>query len=242
MPEATPALTSSPFKREVGRSIYDFYTRNYYGVDPQTGSALYLGVITYNPANSKLIAKQGGGFDTVTIDHNNARQDYLNKTSLPDVFGSVSSNFSYKNFSLGFVVTYQVGGYVYDGVYASLMSTATNGQTYHVDILNRWQKPGDITNVPRLDNTRSAQFGATSSRFLTSATYYSINNINFAYQLPKSVLSRINASAARVFVSAENLHFFTKRKGMNVNGNFAGTTSDSYDAARVINAGLSITF
>ena len=242
MPEATPALTVVPFKREVGRSVYDFFTRDYYGVDPQTGSALYKGVLNYNPANSLIIAKSGGGFDTVTIDHNNARQDYLNKTSLPDVYGSFSNNLSYKNFELGFVITYQIGGYVYDGVYAGLMSTATNGGTYHTDILRRWQKPGDITDIPRLDNTRSAQFGATSDRFLTSATYFSINNISLAYQLPKSFLSLINATAARFFVSGENLHFFTKRKGMNVNGNFSGQTSDSYDAARIINAGISVNF
>ncbi|RYY69937.1 MAG: SusC/RagA family TonB-linked outer membrane protein [Chitinophagaceae bacterium] len=242
MPEATPALTSSPFKREVGKSIYDFYTRDFYGVDPQTGSALYKGVLTYNTANSLLIDNKVGGFDTVTIDHNNARQDYVNKTSLPDVYGSFANRFSYKKFELGFVITYQIGGYVYDGVYAGLMSTATNGGTYHTDILKRWQKPGDITDIPRLDNTRSAQFGATSDRFLTSGTYFSINNVSLAYQLPKSLLSAINATSARVFVSGENLHFFTKRKGMNVNGNFSGQTSDSYDAARVINAGISVNF
>ncbi len=242
MPELTPALTSSPFKREVGHSIYDFYTRNYYGVDPETGSALYLNVITYNPTNSKLIKNSIGGFDTVTIDHNNARQDYLNKSSLPDVYGSLQNNMTYKNFGLSFVLTYQLGGYVYDGVYGALMSTATNGGTYHTDILNRWQNPGDITNVPRLDNTRSSQFGATSSRFITDASYLSINNVTLSYQVPGRLLSRISAASARVFVSGENLHFFTARKGMNVNGAFSGTTGDTYDAARVITAGLSVNF
>ena len=242
MPETTPALTSSPFRREVGKSIYDFYTRTYYGVDPADGSALYLGVLTYDPANSRLIANKDGGYDTVTIDHNNARQTFIGKSSLPDVYGSVVNNLSYKGFELGLVITYQMGGYVYDGVYGTLMSTETSGRTYHTDILNRWQKPGDVTNVPRLDNTRSGQFGAASTRWLTSSTYFSINNISLAYQLPANVLAKFGSSSARVFVSGENLHFFTKRKGMNVNGNFAGTTSDSYDAARVINAGISVGF
>lgn len=242
MPEATPILTSSPFRREVGRSIYDFYTRTYYGVDPIDGQALYLGAKTYSTTNSRLMDNGKGGFDTVTIDHNNAVESYIGKSSLPDVYGSVINNFSYKNLEFGFVFTYQIGGYVYDGVYGSLMSTATAGGTYHTDIMKRWQKPGDVTNVPRLDNTRTAQYGATSTRFLTSATYFSLNNINIAYKLPAGVLSKLGASGARVFVSAENVHFFTKRKGMNVNGNFSGQTSDSYDAARVINAGISVNF
>lgn len=242
MPEVTPVLTSVPFRREVGKSVYDFYTRTYYGVDPADGQALYLGAITYNPANSRLKDNGKGGFDTVTIDHNNARQSYIGKSSLPDWFGSLVNTISYKNFELGFVFTYQIGGYVYDGVYGSLMSTATAGQTYHTDIMKRWQKPGDITNVPRLDNTRTAQYGAVSTRFLTSATYLSLNNINVAYQIPARVLSKIGATAARLFISAENVRFFTKRKGMNVNGNFSGQTGDTYDAARVINAGLSFNF
>ncbi|MEO5948153.1 MAG: SusC/RagA family TonB-linked outer membrane protein [Chitinophagaceae bacterium] len=242
MPDATPALTSSPFKREVGKSIYDFYTRTYYGVDPADGAALYLGPITYNASNTRLLPNKDGGFDSVTTDHNNARQTYIGKTSLPKVYGSIVNSVSFKGFELGVVFTYQIGGYVYDGVYATLMSPETVGRTYHTDILNRWQKPGDITNVPRLDNTRSAQFGATSTRFLTSATYWSLNNLSLSYQLPNGILSRIGGSSARIFLSGENLHFFTKRLGMNVNGNFSGTTGDTYDAARVINAGISFSF
>lgn len=242
MPEETPALTSSPFKREVGKSVYDFYTRTYYGVDPATGQALYLGANSWVAGTTFEISNGKGGMDTVTIDHNNARQDYVGKSSLPDVYGSIMNNLSYKGFELNFVLTYQLGGYVYDGVYASLMSTATAGATYHKDIMKRWQKPGDVTNVPRLDNTRSSQYGAASTRWLINASYLSINNISLAYNLPKSVTSKFGSTGARLFVSAENVHFFTKRKGMNVNGSFAGTTSDSYDAARVINAGISLNF
>lgn len=237
MPEETPALTSSPFKREVGRSIYSFFTRDFYGIDPDNGDVLYKGVEVWDPASSKIIGK-----DTVTNDHNNAKQVYTGTTSIPDVYGSIVNNFTYKNFDLSFVLTYQLGGQIYDGVYSTLMSTAIQGRTYHTDILNRWQKPGDNTGVPRLDELRSAQFGAASTRWLTSATHLSINNISLAYRLPASVISRIGANNVRVFVSGENLHFFTKRKGMNVNGAFSGTTGDTYNVARTINAGISLNF
>jgi hypothetical protein len=242
MPPTVPTLTSSPYRREVGHSIYDFYTRTYYGVDPTDGQALYLGVNSYSTSNSRLVDNGKGGKDTVTIDHNNARQSYAGKSAIPDVYGSITNNLSYKNFELSFTLTYQLGGYVYDGVYASLMSTAVAGGTYHTDIQKRWQKAGDITNVPRLDETRRDQFGAASTRWLTSATYLAINNVNLSYRLPASLLSRIGASSATLYVSGENLHFFTKRKGMNVNGNFGGTTGDTYDAARVLNLGLSVNF
>lgn len=242
MPPTVPTITSSPFKREAGYSLYEFYTRTYYGVDPADGQALYLGAITYDPANSRLVDNGKGGKDTVTIDHNNARQTYVGKSSIPDVYGSFVNSFSYKNFDLSFTMTYQLGGYVYDGVYGSLMTTSTAGVTYHKDILNRWQKAGDITNVPRLDDTRTAQFGAASTRWLTDASYLAINNVNLSYRVPASLASKIGASNVMIYVSGENLHFFTKRKGMNVNGNFSGTTGDTYDAARVFNLGLSVNF
>lgn len=242
MPAETPAITSSPFRREVGKSIYEFYTRTFYGVDPADGQVLYAGALTYNAANTRLIDNGKGGFDTTTIDHNNAPQTFIGKTSIPDVYGSIVSAFSYKNFDLSFVLTYQLGGSVYDGVYAGLMTNETTGRNYHSDIKNRWQQPGDLTSVPRLDETRNTQFGAASTRWLTDATYLSINNISLAYRLPGSFLSKIRATSARVFVSSENLRFFTARQGMNVNGGFGGTTGDTYDAARVLNAGFSINF
>ncbi|HEX7847609.1 MAG TPA: SusC/RagA family TonB-linked outer membrane protein, partial [Chitinophagaceae bacterium] len=243
LPPTTPSITSSPFRREAGHSVYDFYTRTFYGVDPADGSVLYLGATTWNAATCRLMDNGKGGYDTVTIDHSNAKQSYVGKSALPDVYGSVANNLTWKGFELGFVLTYQIGGWVYDGVYATLMSSATAGGTYHTDMLTkRWQKPGDITKVPRMDNTRTAQFGAASTRWLTSATYFSLNNISIAYNLPKNLLDKIGASNIRVFLSGENLHFFTKRKGMNVNGNFSGQTGDTYDAARVINAGVSFGF
>ncbi len=242
MPLETPALTSSPFKREVGKSIYDFYTRTYYGVDPADGQVLYQGAITWNPANSRLIQNDKGSFDTVTIDHNNAVQSYIGKTSLPDVYGSIVNNLTFKRFDFSFVLTYQLGGWVYDAVYAGLMTTSTAGRAFHTDMLNRWQKPGDITDVPRIDETRTSQYGAASTRWLTDATYLSINNVSLGYRIPSEVLSKIGASQARIFVSAENLKFFTKRTGMNVNGAFSGITDDTYDAARVMNVGLSLNF
>lgn len=242
MPDVPRTIISSPFQFAEGYSRYSFYTRTYYGVDPETGQALYLGVNTYNAANSKIIDKGNGRLDTVTIDHNNARFTHVGKTSIPDVYGSIVNSLTYKNFELNMVLTYQLGGWVYDGVYAGLMSTATAGATYHTDIKNRWQNPGDITNVPRLDNTRTAQYGAASTRWLTKASYLSINNISLAYRVPGSLLSKIGASNVRVFVSGENLRFFTKRKGMNVNGSFGGTTGDTYDAARAVSAGISLNF
>jgi hypothetical protein len=122
------------------------------------------------------------------------------------------------------------------------MSTTLNGNAYHEDVKKRWQNPGDITNVPRMDETRSAQFGAASTRWLTKASYLGLNNLSLAYRLPNSVLSKVGAANARVFISGENLYYFTKRKGMTVGGSFSGSTSDSYNPARIFTAGITVNF
>ena len=62
---------------------------------------------------------------------------------------------------------YQIGGIMYDSNYASLMHSGNNyGSALSTDILNRWQKPGDITDVPRLDINRNTQSTAASDRWL----------------------------------------------------------------------------
>lgn len=241
MPALVPSITSFPFKREEGRSYYDFFTRTFYGVDPDDGQVLYLGAKTIN-STVRLKDNSSGGKDTLTIDHNNAVESYIGKSSIPDLFGSIVNNFSYRNFDLSFTFTYQLGGWVYDGVYAGLMSPGTNGTTYHTDILNRWQNPGDVSTVPRLDNLRTVQYGAGSTRFIISGTYLSLNNVSLGYKLPKTILNKINATNVRVYISGENVAMLTKRKGMNVNGNFSGTTGDTYDAARVLSAGINFNF
>ncbi|MFT3826787.1 MAG: TonB-dependent receptor [Chitinophagaceae bacterium] len=241
MPDATPEIQSGNQKLKVGVSIYDFYMRHYYGVDPTDGAALYAYNV-WSAANCRVIDNGKGGKDTVTVDINNAKYDYLNKSAIPDFYGSIGNRFSYKGIDLSFLITYQVGGYVYDGAYGSLMNSGTYGNALHKDVLNRWQKPGDVTNVPRMDNAKTGIFGAASDRWLTRASYLSINNISLGYNLPRKLLSPFKAQNARVYISAENVHFFTARKGMNVNGNFSGSTGDTYDAARVISAGINLNF
>ncbi|WP_343561687.1 SusC/RagA family TonB-linked outer membrane protein [Sphingobacterium sp.] len=249
MPAETPEIVSSPYKRAEGRSIYDYYTRTYYGVDPETGGALYLGLdekITYDPNNAdhKLIDKGNGVIDTVTFDHNAARQGWIGKSALPPVYGSIVNSFSYKNFDFGFVLTYSLGGYFYDRQYAGLMSSGpSNGANLHKDLYGAWKNPGDITDIPLMDLNRTAQNGATSTRWLQKASYLNLSAINISYSLPKSLISRVGIQRARLFASAENLYYWSGRKGFNPAGGIYGpSTSSSYTQARTINFGLNFGF
>ena len=243
MPALVPEIISFPHQLKEGRSRYDYFMRDFYGVDPSDGSALYRNVLTFNPANSRVFDNAKGGKDTVTTLYSNARQVYLDKSSIPDVYGSVINNFRYKGLTLSFMITYQIGGYAFDNGYAGLMNAGSQyGGSLHKDQLLRWRNPGDITNVPRMQNDQGTNFTGSSSRFLISASHLWLNNVNLSYDLPKSVLDKIGSSAARVFVSGEGLWLFAQRTGMLVNQSYDGQNSNTYPPARVVTAGLSVNF
>lgn len=236
MPETNPEIISGTKKLMVGRSLYDYWLREYMGVNPDNGEAWYRADV-WNPANCFITGKG----DTVTNSINNARFIYSG-TAIPDLYGGITSELNYKNFTLSMLFNYQIGGLVYDATYATIMHAGTYGAALHTDMLKRWKQPGDNTNIPRLENSKTGVFDAASTRWLTSGTFLNIRTITLAYEFGKNVLSRLNASSMSVYFSGENLFLFTKRKGMNVNQAFTGVTSNAYTPSRIITAGVSINF
>ena len=236
-PEKPAEIINGSKKLMKGHSIYDYWLKEWAGVDSNDGAALYR-ADSYSPDDSNI--RMMGG-DTLTTDQNNARFFYAG-TAIPDLYGAVTNTFTYKDFELGFMFTYQIGGEVLDYNYQSVMSPGSYGSSKSLDILNRWQKPGDVTDIPRMDVGEVTNFNATSSRWLTDASFLNLRQINFSYNIPKNAVSRLGMSSARVYLSGENLWLLNARKGMNVQQNFSGTTSNVYTPSRVITLGLNVKF
>lgn len=234
LPETSPEIINGTKKVKAGQSIYDYWLRDWYGVDPATGNGVYRAE-TFDESNSYVL-----NGDTVTTSANNAKYHYAG-TAIPDFSGGITNTFSYKNLSLSVLLTYQVGGKVYDAAYAGLMDAGTEGGALHKDILNRWQKPGDVTDVPRMDLVASTQYNAASDRWLIDASYLNIRSVNMSYNLPDNLSSKLFVQRLSVFASGENLALFSKRKGMNVNQSYTGVTSNVYAPARVYTLGLNVT-
>jgi TonB-linked SusC/RagA family outer membrane protein len=241
MPVDIPEFITGTKKYAVGQSIFEYWLRSYHGVDPADGAALYKAMNKNTTANRRILPNKNGGNDTLTTNSSNALYEY-HGTAIPDLYGSFSPTITFKQITLSVLFTFQLGGLTYDDAYAGIMSTGTYGGALHTDILKRWQKPGDVTDVPRMDAGRTADHNAQSTRWLIDASYLNIRSLNIAYNLPKSLTSRVKINSSQFFVSAENLHFFSKRKGMNNQNAFSGVTSNSYPPARVISAGLNLNF
>jgi hypothetical protein len=208
------------------------------GVDPANGDPLYKldpkhaysEDFPYDYPDKTINGQQ------YTTSVSRAKYEYQG-SAIPDLYGSWRNDARYKNFTLGILCTYQIGGLTYDGVYASMMSPVF-GQSLSADMLNRWQQTGDQTNVPRLDYGRTGDFYGPSSRWLVSATSLTINNINLGYNFNQSVASKLRMTGLQTYISVENAYQFSARKGMNVLQSFNGTTGDVYLPRRVYSLGV----
>lgn len=222
-------------KLTVGSSIYDYWLRDWYGVNPSDGAALFR-ADSYVASNT-FVTETG---DSVSTSQNNARYHYAG-SAIPDFYGSIQNTISYKGIQLSAILTYQIGGLVYDGTYAGLMSSGNYGAALHKDALNRWQKPGDITEVPRMDVSQTGTFNAQSDRWLTDASFLNIRNITLSYRLPQMITNKLHLQNLRIYFAGENIKMFSKRTGMNIEQQFNGVTTNEFVPARTFTTGINIT-
>jgi hypothetical protein len=220
-------------KLMVGRSLFDFWIREYAGVDAATGDALFY-VDVLGPDGKPT------GERTVTNNSNQASL-YYKGSALPDVSGGITNSFRYKEFELSVLLTFDIGGKFYDGNYATLMHMGDYGYSWHTDILQRWQKPGDVTNVPKLQNSVANQ-NPISTRYLFNGSYLNIKNMTLAYNMPRTLVSKLHISNAQIFASVDNAWIFTAKKGMDPQRAFNGTSDFTFPPFRTITAGVNLNF
>ncbi|MBD0349638.1 MAG: SusC/RagA family TonB-linked outer membrane protein [Flavisolibacter sp.] len=251
----------APYGWAVGHSIFDFYIRNFAGVDPQDGRSTWTVYYDDQNNNKKFDAgeqvsnleqfysdnpgKRGTLLTDVTKTYSQATQYYIGKSTLPKVRGAFNLNGGWKGFDLNVQLLYSIGGYAYDYAYAGLMSNGLiGGNNWSTDIRRRWQKPGDITDVPRLSNNYDPNVASTSSRFVTKADYLSLNNIRLGYTLPSSIMERIGTiEQASFFVSGDNLWLRSNRSGFNPSTAEAGESDTyRYSPLSTITVGLRVKF
>lgn len=225
-------IVSGTKKLSEGHSIYDFWLREFAGVDSEDGSILFY---------KDIKDEEGEVTGRETTKDQNAASYYYVGSSIPKVYGGITNTISVKGFELSALVTYSLGGDFYDSNWASLMHTGAFGSHWSSDILNRWQKKGDITDVPRLQNNYTAATAA-SSRYLIDASYLSLRNVTLSYRIPVSISQKLDMSALNVFVSGDNLGLLCKRKGMDPQQSFAGTADFTYVPSRIVSVGLNLTF
>ncbi len=227
------------YGRAANHSLFDFYLREWAGVDPADGTAMWYEY--YFDANGNGALDKGEGITslfeyqqenpgkkisvTTTKTYADATQKYVNKSAIPVINGAFKLSARYKSFNFTTQFLYSLGGWAYDGEYAVLMSNDVVGQNnWSTDIMARWQKPGDITNVPKLDNHDHTNVNSGSTRFLTKSDYLALNNIRIGYKPPKRFTDKIGFTFT-VFLSGDNLFLLSARSGFNPSTSEDGSSS-----------------
>jgi TonB-linked SusC/RagA family outer membrane protein len=244
-----------------GHSLYDWYMREWAGVDPANGAGLWN--MYYNDINSDGVFNSGDQpitsmtlylsenadanvQKTTTSVYSQATQKYVGKSAIPSVRGSFRLNAEYKSFNLTAQFGYSVGGYVYDSGYAILMDSGDliGANNWHKDIANAWQQPGDVTDVPRLTSAfgTDANFNSTSTRFLTKADYLSLNNLKIGYTLPEKFTNKLMISKFNMYVSGDNLMMLSSRNGLNPTTLISSSNSGIYMPMTTFSFGTKIEF
>lgn len=258
-------IISGIYKIAEGKSRYEFFTYTYVGVDQMTGNSLYKANLEnyhVTTADGQTVGNADGNDISkyVTLIGN---EYYVNNTSyalkeyhgsaIPKVYGSFAPSVRYKDLSLSLMFTYSIGGKVYDAVYSSLMSTGTSPSNYHKDILKSWSEiPSGMTEdsqdriwyggIPQINSSMTSTNNATSSRWLTDASYLVLKNINMSYSLPKAWVNALTLESIRLNLSCENAFTCTKRRGMNPQQSFNGYQYNYLVTPRVFTIGVDVKF
>ncbi|NLR68357.1 SusC/RagA family TonB-linked outer membrane protein [Chitinophaga varians] len=192
---------TSIYKREVGGDFYQFYLVGYAGADPQTGEALW-----YTNADKTATTKVYG-----------EAQRFNQGSALPKFYGGITNHFSYKGFELSFQFFYNWGNKVYDNWGSFTESDGSGGFGASSKLSrriyeNRWQHPGDITNIPKVvfGGTQTGLSNQASSRFLYDGSFIRLRDLLLAYNLPQLWLSKAGLTEARVYFRGNNLWMYVK--------------------------------
>ena len=82
-----------------------------------------------------------------------------------------------------------------------------------VDQLDRWQKAGDVTDVPQARLGYSNGDNARSSRYISDGAFLRLKNVTLAYDLPVKWFARTGVRSLRLYATGVNLLTFTKYDG-----------------------------
>jgi len=220
-------ITTATTVIREGEPLNSNYVVPYVGVDPATGDALYLDLdnnVTnvYNPANRRVFRPRNAPY-----------------------FGGFTNNFKYKDFSLSLFFTWVAGNDVYNNERVNIENPTFFVDGMAASLLNAWQTPGQVTDVPRIQTVNGLStnaFQSNTSRYIEDGSYLRLRNVNLAYNLPTTLLDKIGLNSARVYMQGQNLFTSTAFTGADPevnNGLFLGAV---YPALRTYTIGVNVGF
>lgn len=183
---------------KVGNSTNAIYGYRWAGVNPDNGTEMFY--------DNNGVIRTASEINTLPIGNTQVLGDRL-----PDFQGGFINTFNFYDFNLSFNILYSYGADLFFNYADESDGRNLQNRNQSVNLLDRWQRPGDVTDIPRLLITRSIV--ANSSRYMYDGSYLKLANVNIGYTLPKKLTSKISLDRASVFANATNLFYVYKDAG-----------------------------
>lgn len=194
-----------------GYSLGQFYGYQAAGVDPATGKQLYLNRKGEKVDYTGLVPDDRG---------------FIGNAQPTFIYGMTNS-VSYKNFDLSVFLQGSQGNKIYNGV-RSETESMKDSRNQSADVVRRWRKAGDITDMPGVEKG-SDNNTAVSSRFIENGSYLRFKTVTLSYKLEQKWMDKIGIRGASVYVSGQNLFTITQYKGFDPEVSSYGGGSNSQD-------------
>ncbi|NBA88992.1 SusC/RagA family TonB-linked outer membrane protein [Emticicia sp. CRIBPO] len=182
--------------QQQGTPLYSFWVYKQLSVDPQTGNVVYEDV---NKDGQITVADR-----------------QIVGSIWPKFFGGLTNNVSYKNFELSAFLSFQYGNKIYNHnkFFGEGGGARDAARIIFASNNARWQKPGDITDVPRPDGVNVNNYRDGGSRWLEDGSFLRLRSLNLSYNLPKEIARKLRADGLKVYVNGTNLFLLTKYTGL----------------------------
>lgn len=190
-----------------------------------------VGASLLRPGDMKLKDIDGNG----KIDGNDrVRADRNNQ---PRFQGGLNASVRYKNFDLSILFQGSAGGQIF---LQTESGTIGNFLQYSYD--HRWTVDNPSTVDPRIVDRSNQYFSNGTSYWLKKTDYIRLKNLEIGYTLPSTIGSKIGLNNLRVYVNGLNLATYAPAMKGIYDPESTNSAGQYYPQARVINAGLTLSF
>ncbi|RPE13165.1 SusC/RagA family TonB-linked outer membrane protein [Chitinophaga lutea] len=221
-----PGIENTPYAYffSVGKPLNVKKLLHYTGVDAKSGE------YTFEDKN------KNGQVD-YRAELNDNLDDLYFYDFTPKYFGGFGLDISFKRISLTTFFSYykQMGKSIY---FTTQYPGAINGNV-PIEVMNRWQKPGDIARFPKFTTmpVNVTQFAA-STGIMTDASFIRMQNATLSFDLPTAWAKRIGTASGKIFLQGQNLILITDYNGLDPESQAFG----SPPTPKVIVGGIQINF
>jgi len=169
-------------------------------------------------------------------------------SAMPDFFGGIRNQITYKKFDLSFFFNYSYGNEVVN-YNRWILSQVQPGINQLTEVTSRWTPQNTETSVPRASSQRAAEY-AIDSRFVEDASFLRLRDVTLTYRVPNQLMEKVGVTSGKLFIRGNNLLTITNYKGLDpeansfnpAESNLAGIEVSMYPLVRMYTVGLNVQF